>query len=102
MRRFRPRSAVCAAGPRSAVCAAAAGARFADAGWTGPRPDDVRGNVKLDPTTNTYTGKVPPHPKETGPTRVFNCHRFWVEGDIATAMDTFAFLFPSAQPPTGL
>jgi hypothetical protein len=34
---------------------------------------------------------------------VFNYHRFWAENDIATALDTFAFLFlfPSVQPPSG-
>ena len=30
-----------------------------------------------------------------------NCHRFWAEGDIAMAMNTFAYLFPSVPPPVG-
>ena len=36
-----------------------------------------------------------------GAAPVFNYHRFWAEADIATAFDSFAFLFPTAQPPSG-
>jgi hypothetical protein len=32
---------------------------------------------------------------------VFNYHRFWAEVDIATAFESFAQLFPAAQPPSG-
>ncbi|MGD0604270.1 MAG: glycoside hydrolase family 48 protein, partial [Streptosporangiaceae bacterium] len=34
-----------------------------------------------------------------GPAPVFNYHRFWAEVDIATAFDSFAYLFPSVSPP---
>ena len=30
-----------------------------------------------------------------------NYHRFWAEGDIAMAMNTFACRFPSVPPPVG-
>jgi hypothetical protein len=32
----------------------------------------------------------------------FNYHRFWAEVDIATAFESFAQLFPTAQPPVRL
>ncbi len=35
-----------------------------------------------------------------GSAPVFNYHRFWAEADIATAFDSFAFLFPNVSPPT--
>jgi Glycosyl hydrolase family 48/Cellulose binding domain/Putative Ig domain len=35
-----------------------------------------------------------------GPAPVFNYHRFWEESEIATAFDSFAYLFPSVSPPT--
>jgi Glycosyl hydrolase family 48 len=31
----------------------------------------------------------------------FNYHRFWAEVDIAAAFESFAQLFPAAQPPSG-
>jgi hypothetical protein len=31
----------------------------------------------------------------------FNYQRFWAEVDIATAFESFAQLFPTAQPPSG-
>jgi len=34
-----------------------------------------------------------------GPAPVFNYHRFWAEAEIATAFDSFAYLFPSVSPP---
>ena len=34
-----------------------------------------------------------------GSAPVFNYHRFWAESDIATAFDTFAYLFPTVSPP---
>lgn len=34
-----------------------------------------------------------------GSAPVFNYHRFWAEADIATAFDTFAYLFPNVSPP---
>ena len=34
-----------------------------------------------------------------GAAPVFNYHRFWAEADIATAFDSFAFLFPNVSPP---
>jgi hypothetical protein len=35
-----------------------------------------------------------------GSAPVFNYHRFWAEADIATAFDSFAYLFPNVSPPT--
>jgi hypothetical protein len=29
-------------------------------------------------------------------------NRFWADGNIAMAMNTFAYLFPSVPPPAGL
>ena len=34
-----------------------------------------------------------------GSAPVFNYHRFWAEADIATAFDSFAYLFPNVSPP---
>jgi hypothetical protein len=34
-----------------------------------------------------------------GPAPEFNYHRFWAEADIATAFDSFAYLFPNVSPP---
>ncbi|MGD0556819.1 MAG: glycoside hydrolase family 48 protein, partial [Streptosporangiaceae bacterium] len=34
-----------------------------------------------------------------GSAPVFNYHRFWAETEIATAFDSFAYLFPSVSPP---
>jgi Glycosyl hydrolase family 48/Cellulose binding domain/Putative Ig domain len=34
-----------------------------------------------------------------GAAPVFNYHRFWAESDIATAFDSFAYLFPNVSPP---
>jgi hypothetical protein len=34
-----------------------------------------------------------------GAAPVFNYHRFWAESEIATAFDSFAYLFPSVSPP---
>jgi hypothetical protein len=81
---------------------------FIPASWTGTYP----GGTKLSSTTNTFLSlrpwytSDPAWPKvqaylDGGPAPVFNYHRFWAESDIATAFDTFAFLFPSAQPPAG-
>jgi hypothetical protein len=81
---------------------------FIPANWTGTYP----GGIKLSSSTNTFLSlrpwytSDPAWPKvqaylDGGPAPVFNYHRFWAESDIATAFDTFAFLFPSVQPPTG-
>jgi Glycosyl hydrolase family 48/Cellulose binding domain/Putative Ig domain/Bacterial Ig domain len=35
-----------------------------------------------------------------GSAPVFNYHRFWAEVEIATAFDSFAYLFPSVSPPS--
>jgi Glycosyl hydrolase family 48/Cellulose binding domain/Putative Ig domain len=35
-----------------------------------------------------------------GPAPVFNYHRFWAEVEVATAFQSFAYLFPSVSPPT--
>jgi hypothetical protein len=81
---------------------------FIPASWHGTYP----GGVALSSTTNTFLSLRPWYTSDPawpkvqaylngGAAPVFNYHRFWAEGDIATAMDTFAYLFPSVQPPAG-
>jgi hypothetical protein len=81
---------------------------FIPSGWTGTYPD----GTKISSSTNTFLSLRPWYTKDPqwskvqaylngGPAPVFNYHRFWAESDIATALDTFAFLFPSVQPPSG-
>jgi hypothetical protein len=81
---------------------------FIPANWTGTYP----GGITLSSSTNTFLSlrpwytSDPEWPKvqaylDGGPAPVFNYHRFWAESDIATAFDSFAFLFPSVQPPAG-
>ena len=81
---------------------------FIPSSWTGTYP----GGVALSSTTNTFLSLRPWYTSDPawpkvqaylngGAAPVFNYHRFWAEGDIATAMDTFAYLFPTVQPPAG-
>jgi hypothetical protein len=81
---------------------------FIPSNWSGTYP----GGTKINSTTNTFLSIRPWYTSDPqwskvqaylngGPAPVFNYHRFWAESDIATAFDTFAFLFPNAQPPAG-
>ena len=77
-------------------------------GWTGTYP----GGIKLSASTNTFLSIRPWYVGDPewskvasylsgGSAPVFDYHRFWAEGDVATAFDAFAYLFPSVQPPSG-
>lgn len=77
-------------------------------GWTGTYP----GGIKLSSSTDTFLSIRPWYVGDPqwskvasylngGSAPVFDYHRFWGEGDIATAFDAFAYLFPSVQPPSG-
>jgi Glycosyl hydrolase family 48/Cellulose binding domain/Bacterial Ig domain len=81
---------------------------FIPSSFTGTYP----GGTKLSSSSNTFLSLRPWYTSDPqwskvqsylngGPAPTFNYHRFWAEGDIATALDTFAFLFPSVQPPAG-
>ncbi|HTJ70137.1 MAG TPA: glycoside hydrolase family 48 protein [Actinospica sp.] len=76
--------------------------------WTGTYP----GGIKLSSSTNTFLSIRPWYVGDPqwskvatylagGSAPVFDYHRFWAEGDVATAFDAFAYLFPSVQPPSG-
>ncbi len=80
---------------------------FIPSGWSGSYPG-LSGNVT--PADNTFLSirpwytSVANYPEvqnylNGGPAPVFNYHRFWAEVDIATAFDSFAFLFPNVSPP---
>ncbi|HET9169185.1 MAG TPA: glycoside hydrolase family 48 protein [Actinospica sp.] len=77
-------------------------------GWTGTYP----GGIKLSSATNTFLSIRPWYVGDPqwskvatylggGSAPVFDYHRFWAEGDVATAFDAFAYLFPTVQPPSG-
>jgi hypothetical protein len=76
--------------------------------WTGTFP----GGIKLSSKTNTFISIRPWYVGDPqwskvatylggGSAPVFNYHRFWGEADIATAFDSFAYLFPSVAVPSG-
>jgi len=80
---------------------------FIPSGWTGSYPG-LSGNITS--ADNTFLSIRPwytsvPNYDEVqnnlngGPAPTFNYHRFWAEVDIATAFDSFAFLFPNVSPP---
>jgi len=81
---------------------------FIPSGWTGSYPG--LGNTPMTSADNTFLSirpwytSVANYPEvqnylNTGTVPSFNYHRFWAEADIATAFDTFAFLFPTVSPP---
>jgi hypothetical protein len=81
---------------------------FIPSGWTGSYPS--LGNTPMTSADNTFLSirpwytSVANYPEvqnylDTGTVPSFNYHRFWAEADIATAFDTFAFLFPTVSPP---
>jgi hypothetical protein len=77
-------------------------------GWTGKHPGGLPPSSSANtflPIRPWYVGD-PQWPKvqaylNGGSGPVFSCHRFWAEVDIATAFESFAQLFPAAQPPSG-
>jgi hypothetical protein len=77
-------------------------------GWTGSYPG--LGGANITSADNTFLSirpwytSVADYPEvqnylNGGAVPVFNYHRFWAEADIATAFDSFAFLFPNVSPP---
>ncbi|HZR51615.1 MAG TPA: glycoside hydrolase family 48 protein [Streptosporangiaceae bacterium] len=81
---------------------------FIPANWSGSYPS--LGSATLTSADNTFLSirpwytSVPDYPEvqnylNGGAAPVFNYHRFWAEADIATAFDSFAFLFPNVSPP---
>jgi hypothetical protein len=76
------------------------------------RPGKYPGGIPLSSSTNTFLSIRPWYIGDPqwskvqaylngGSAPVFNYHRFWAEVDIATAFESFAQLFPTAQPPSG-
>ena len=81
---------------------------FIPSGWTGSYPG--LGSTPMTSADNTFLSirpwytSVANYPEvqnylNGGAAPVFNYHRFWAEADIATAFDSFAFLFPNVSPP---
>ena len=81
---------------------------FIPSGWTGSYPG--LGSTQMTSADNTFLSirpwytSVANYPEvqnylNGGAAPAFNYHRFWAEADIATAFDSFAFLFPSVSPP---
>ncbi len=81
---------------------------FIPSGWTGSYPS--LGSTPMTSADNTFLSirpwytSVANYPEvqnylNGGAAPVFNYHRFWAEADIATAFDSFAFLFPNVSPP---
>jgi hypothetical protein len=81
---------------------------FIPSGWTGSYPG--LGSTPMTSADTTFLSirpwytSVANYPEvqnylNTGTVPSFNYHRFWAEADIATAFDTFAFLFPNVSPP---
>ena len=80
---------------------------FIPSGWSGSYPGLSGGITSAD---NTFLSIRPWYTSVAdydevqnylngGPAPQFNYHRFWAEVDIATAFDSFAYLFPNATPP---
>jgi hypothetical protein len=81
---------------------------FIPSNWSGTYP----GGVTINSSTNTFLSIRPWYTSDPqwskvqtylngGAAPTFSYHRFWAEADIATAFDTFAFLFPDVSPPSG-
>jgi Glycosyl hydrolase family 48/Cellulose binding domain/Putative Ig domain len=80
---------------------------YIPSGWSGSYPG-LSGNITS--ADNTFLSIRPWYTSVAdydevqnylngGPAPVFNYHRFWAESEIATAFDSFAYLFPSVSPP---
>jgi len=81
---------------------------YIPSGWTGSYPGLNGGNITSADNTflsiRPWYTSVADYPEvqnylNGGSAPVFNYHRFWAEVDIATAFDSFAYLFPSVSPP---
>ncbi len=81
---------------------------FIPSGWSGSYPG--LNGTSITSADNTFLSirpwytSVADYPEvqnylNGGAAPVFNYHRFWAEADIATAFDSFAFLFPNVSPP---
>ena len=81
---------------------------FIPSGWSGSYPG--LNGASMTSADNTFLSirpwytSVADYPEvqnylNGGAAPVFNYHRFWAEADIATAFDSFAFLFPNVSPP---
>ena len=81
---------------------------FIPSGWSGSYPG--LNGASITSADNTFLSirpwytSVADYPEvqnylNGGAAPVFNYHRFWAEADIATAFDSFAFLFPNVSPP---
>jgi hypothetical protein len=81
---------------------------FIPSSWTGSYPG--LGSTNITSADNTFLSirpwytSVANYPEvqnylNGGSAPTFNYHRFWAEADIATAFDSFAFLFPNVSPP---
>ncbi|HEX4831808.1 MAG TPA: glycoside hydrolase family 48 protein [Trebonia sp.] len=80
---------------------------YIPAGWSGSYPSAGGTISSADKTflsIRPWYTSVADYPEvqaylNGGSAPVFNYHRFWAEADIATAFDSFAFLFPTVSPP---
>jgi len=80
---------------------------FIPSGWSGTYPGVSGGITSADNTFLSirpwYTSVADSDEVQNylngGPAPTFNYHRFWEEVDVATAFDSFAFLFPNVTPP---
>jgi hypothetical protein len=81
---------------------------YIPSGWSGSYPG--LGTATMNSSDNTFLSirpwytSVPDYAEvqnylNGGSAPVFNYHRFWAEVDIATAFDSFAYLFPNVSPP---
>jgi hypothetical protein len=81
---------------------------YIPSGWSGTYPE-VSGDITS--ADNTFLSIRPWYTSVAdydevqnylngGPAPVFNYHRFWAEVEVATAFQSFAYLFPSVSPPT--
>jgi Glycosyl hydrolase family 48/Cellulose binding domain/Putative Ig domain len=79
---------------------------YIPSGWSGTYP----GAGTITSADNTFLSirpwytSVADYPEvqnylNGGAAPVFNYHRFWAESEIATAFDSFAYLFPTVSPP---
>ena len=80
---------------------------FIPSGWSGTYPGVSGGITSADNTflsIRPWYTSVPDYGEvqnylNGGSAPVFSYHRFWAEADIATAFDSFAYLFPTVSPP---
>jgi len=81
---------------------------YIPSGWTGSYPGLNGANITSADNTflsiRPWYTSVADYPEvqnylNGGAAPVFNYHRFWAEVDIATAFDSFAYLFPNVSPP---